>query len=112
MCENEKNALENLSLESYKTSTEDDAFLEAGITDCENYIDLTLLDDATVTASSNSPILVYEGFKKPFMPKSKYLFPEVIPFAAHTSQTNTDSDSKFSDLIDIFDAFAIQLVWS
>ena len=86
---------------SYKSETGGSSFLEAGVAECENYIDLDLEYDATVSNGANG-ILLYQGFKKPYMPKSKILFPEIEPFGGHLSSQSSTTDSKYSDLVDIF----------
>ncbi len=94
--------------QSYKSSQESESFLEAGITECENYIDLDMQTNADVTSGGTNS-LFFQGFTKPYMPKSKNLFPEIEPFGGNLkSESSIVSDSKFSDLINLYAEYGVR----
>ncbi|HAI17020.1 MAG TPA: hypothetical protein DCM10_02720, partial [Xanthomarina gelatinilytica] len=78
------------------------------ITECENYIDLDMQYDVDVT-SGDTNSLFFQGFTKPYMPKSKNLFPEIEPFGGNLkSESSIASDSKFSDLINLYAEYGVK----
>ena len=110
----EGNAFAYLSESSYRVigfGSEDYRFLEAGITECENYVDLELsqsIDESDITIN-NGGVLFYEGFRIPYAPKSRDQFPEVEPYGGLAkSQTDTRISERFSELINLYAGYVVK----
>jgi len=83
---------------------EDSDFLNSGITEAEDYIDIDVDDTETFDKTANS-VLVFEGFKLPWAAKSQHSFPDITPYSfSNRSQFSISQDVLTSRYFNLFAA--------